>query len=128
MGFTKGGKSGGGGGKKGKAPAKQKTIDESYDHEQYGGEYVDELYDETTGVYDEVEEEWCVPVRSCLVFRRADRFSRRRDHLGRRVVRSSTSGSLNGAAKAGQEDETQVLFRQLLDVRNQVQSCRSLDL
>ncbi|GAA6038518.1 hypothetical protein NBRC10512_002505 [Rhodotorula toruloides] len=33
MGFTKGGESGGGGGKKGKAPAKQKTIDESYDHE-----------------------------------------------------------------------------------------------
>ncbi|EMS23058.1 bloom syndrome protein [Rhodotorula toruloides NP11] len=106
MGFTKGGKSGGGG-KKGKAPAKQKTIDESYDHEQYGGEYVDELYDETTGVYDEIEEEW--------------------DHLGRRVVRSSTSGSLNGAAKVGQEDETQVLFRQLLDVRNQTATDEDCD-
>ncbi|GAA6041230.1 hypothetical protein NBRC10512_008219 [Rhodotorula toruloides] len=44
--------------------------------------YVDELHDETMGVYDEVEEEL--------------------DHLGRRF-----------------EDETQVLLRQLLDVRNQ---------
>ncbi|GEM12874.1 bloom syndrome protein [Rhodotorula toruloides] len=107
MGFTKGGKSSGGGGKKNKAPTKQKTIDESYDHEQYGGEYVDELYDEKTGVYDEVEEEW--------------------DHLGRRVVRSSTSGSLGGAAKAGDEDETQVLFRQLLDVRNQTATDEDCD-
>lgn len=65
MGFTEGGKSGGGGGKKGKAPAKQKTIDESYDHAQYGGEFVDEFYDERTGVYDEVEEEWCARADFC---------------------------------------------------------------
>jgi hypothetical protein len=35
-------------------------INESYDHGEYGGEFVDEFYDEETGIYDDPGDEWCV--------------------------------------------------------------------
>lgn len=84
LGFTKGGKgaraagavagssaaaakgkgkaTGTGPGSKGdKEQQQQRTINESFDHEEYGGEFMDELLDEVEGVYDANEEEWCVP-------------------------------------------------------------------
>ncbi|GAA5983940.1 hypothetical protein JCM11641_001401 [Rhodosporidiobolus odoratus] len=61
------------GGKKGKG--KQSLINETYDHEEYGGEYVDDCYDEAVGIYDDVDPEW--------------------DNTGARVIkRTSTSASL----------------------------------
>ena len=80
MGFTKGGKGAKAAGAvtttsaaakgKGKASTSstrakdqaQRTINESFDHEEYGGEFMDELLDEVEGVYDVNEEEWCVSI------------------------------------------------------------------
>jgi uncharacterized protein YeaO (DUF488 family) len=67
MGFTKGKA---GGKKKKDAPgapvpavapppaARRIIVNESYDYSEYGGEYLDELYDEREGVYDAGEVEW----------------------------------------------------------------------
>ena len=38
--------------------ARRLIVNESYDYSDYGGEYLDELYDEREGVYDPGEVEW----------------------------------------------------------------------
>lgn len=76
MGFTKGGNGKSAASKSATAGGKGKDkqlqlqpsrsrINESYDHDEYGGEYVDELLDEHEGIYDANEAEWCVPRRVC---------------------------------------------------------------
>ncbi|GAA5930476.1 uncharacterized protein JCM15063_004817 [Sporobolomyces koalae] len=40
-------------GKKAKPTKAAKPVNESYEHDEYEGEYVDELYDEETGIYEE---------------------------------------------------------------------------
>lgn len=60
MGFTKSAKKGAGASKDKAAPARRIIVNESFDRAEYGGEYMDELYDEREGVYDGAEEEWCV--------------------------------------------------------------------
>ncbi|GAA5845290.1 hypothetical protein JCM9279_004831 [Rhodotorula babjevae] len=117
MGFTKGGKGAKAAGAvttasaaaakgKGKAsttakePA-QRTINESFDHEEYGGEFMDELLDEVEGVYDVNEEEW--------------------DDYGRRLVRKSTAEAVShavAAVKSGSSDDiTDGLLAKLIDIR-----------
>lgn len=38
--------------------ARRTVVNESYDYTEYGGEYLDELYDEREGVYEGAEPEW----------------------------------------------------------------------
>ncbi|GAA6009745.1 hypothetical protein JCM11491_001084 [Sporobolomyces phaffii] len=70
------------GSKKGAAKGKStKAVNESYDHDGYEGEYVDELYDEETGIYDEDPEgDW--------------------DDWGRRVVRTKSAEAAQSAPQA----------------------------
>ena len=101
-------------GKKGKAKV-TKQVNESYDHDVYEGEYVDELYDEQTGVNEEDPDgEW--------------------DDYGRRVVRTksvdaarnnniqaefTTAASLKNGSKSTSTDSS-TLLAQLFELRDTV--------
>lgn len=99
-------------GKKGTKAQKAKPVNESYDHDEYEGEYVDDLYDEETGVYEEDPDgDW--------------------DDWGRRVVRTksaeaaaaaaSTSTSSNKTApKRGGGGDSSSLLAQLFQLRDAV--------
>ncbi|GAA5881646.1 hypothetical protein JCM3774_005707 [Rhodotorula dairenensis] len=77
------------------APAARRTVvNESYDYSEYGGEYLDELYDEREGVYDGAEPEW--------------------DDYGARIVRSTSVTSAASGPEA-----TDGLLARLLDLREQ---------
>ncbi|GAA5871760.1 hypothetical protein JCM8547_008135 [Rhodosporidiobolus lusitaniae] len=116
MGFAKGGGKGGKGGKgaggkeKGKKQQKLTLVNESYEHEEYGGEFVDELYDEEEGVYeDSGEVEW--------------------DDYGRRVVKTSTTDSLNhgGGDDNGQGGDSGILLAKLMSLREQTAIAEDCD-
>ncbi|GAA5911449.1 hypothetical protein JCM6882_005005 [Rhodosporidiobolus microsporus] len=94
MGFS----SGKGGSKKGKT--KQRLINESYEHEDYPGDYVDELYDEQTGIYDENDVEW--------------------DDYGGRVIdkRTLSKTSLGGASGSQNGEDVEILIAQLMSLRD----------
>ncbi|GAA5952535.1 hypothetical protein JCM3765_002199 [Sporobolomyces pararoseus] len=80
-------------GKKGKAKV-TKQVNESYDHEIYEGEYVDELYDEETGIYEEDPDgDW--------------------DDWGRRVVRTKSA-----EAAASKSKDSDGLLAQLFHLRD----------
>lgn len=81
-------------GKKGKAKV-TKQVNESYDHEIYQGEYVDDLYDEETGIYD--EEDW--------------------DSWGGRLVRTKSA-----EAAASKSKDSDGLLAQLFHLRDVVSS------
>ncbi|GAA5830045.1 hypothetical protein JCM11251_006855 [Rhodosporidiobolus azoricus] len=95
MGFS----TGKGGSKKGKT--KQRLINETYDHHEYGGEYMDECYDEVSGVYDDVDPEW--------------------DDTGARLIpkRTLSKLSLNGAVAGQAAENVQILVAQLISLRDQ---------
>ncbi|GAA6059906.1 hypothetical protein JCM10212_005289 [Sporobolomyces blumeae] len=85
-------------GQKGKAKA-TRQINESYDHDEYEGEYVDELYDEETGIYEEDPDgEW--------------------DPWGRRVVRTkSNEAVLHEQTASLDETDSSILLAQLFELR-----------
>ncbi|GAA5954091.1 hypothetical protein JCM10213_007118 [Rhodosporidiobolus nylandii] len=94
MGFTKGK-----GSKKGKG--KQLQINETYDHDEYGGEYVDECYDEVTGIHDDDDVEW--------------------DPYGNRIVRATTSEVVKQTKDkdGGGGANVDELLAQLMNLREQ---------
>ncbi|GAA5875177.1 hypothetical protein JCM16303_005035 [Sporobolomyces ruberrimus] len=106
-------------GKKGTKAQKAKPVNESYDHDEYEGEYVDDLYDEETGVYEEDPDgDW--------------------DDWGRRVVRTksaeaaaaaaSTSTSSNKTApKRGGGGDSSSLLAQLFQLRDATAQEQGID-
>ncbi|GAA5985816.1 hypothetical protein JCM10908_007125 [Rhodotorula pacifica] len=85
------------------APAARKVIvNESYDYSEYGGEYIDELYDEREGVYDGAEEEW--------------------DDYGGRIVRSTSVTSANA-----DREVSDALLAQLYQLREQTAHEHDID-
>ncbi|GAA5906284.1 hypothetical protein JCM5296_000304 [Sporobolomyces johnsonii] len=107
---------------KGKGTVAAKAVNESYEHDDYEGEYVDELYDEQTGIYDEDPDgEW--------------------DPWGRRVVRTHSMNALQDAdgsgvqvskqasssKKAGNGGDTSTLLAQLMDLRERTAADQGCD-
>ncbi|GAA5907235.1 RecQ family ATP-dependent DNA helicase [Sporobolomyces salmoneus] len=89
-------------GKKGKAKV-TKSVNESYDHEVYEGEYVDELYDEVTGIYEEDPDgDW--------------------DDWGRRVIRTKSAEASGAGGKvappASKNNASDGLLAQLFHLRD----------
>jgi hypothetical protein len=96
-------------GKKGKAKVTTKQVNESYDHDAYEGEYVDELYDEVTGINEEDPDgDW--------------------DPWGRRVVRtkSAEAAAKNAASGGGGGVDSDSLLAQLFQLRDDVSHSRFL--
>ncbi|GAA6039228.1 hypothetical protein JCM8097_000480 [Rhodosporidiobolus ruineniae] len=93
---------------KGKGKQAKLAVNESYDHAEYGGPYVDDCYDDQTGIYDEGEEEW--------------------DDTGARVVKRTTTITAlaksvqDGIVRPEDDEDTDVLYAQLVSLRDQFAS------